>query len=72
MLKILLILSLSILMTGMAVDYIFQLGGWIPHVNVSHQISMQMQPIQWDYNAVMNIIFIPIAASIFLIGRREM
>lgn len=65
------ILSLSILITGLAVDYIFQWAGWIPHQH-GEQIVMQMKGMQWNYTTILNIIFIPLSLPIFFKGKSAM
>jgi uncharacterized membrane protein YraQ (UPF0718 family) len=65
------ILSLSILITALAVDYIFQWAGWIPHQH-GEQIAMQINGIQWNYTTILNIIFIPLSLLFFFKGKSAM
>ena len=69
--RLFIILSLSILITGLAIDFIFQWLGWIP-ANHGQQMAMQMEAIQWNYKAILNIIFIPLSLFFFFRGRRAM
>ncbi len=65
------ILASSILITALAVDYIFQWAGWVPHQH-GEQMTMQMIGIQWNYTTILNIVFIPLSLLFFFKGRKSM
>ncbi|MHB1921719.1 MAG: permease [Chitinophagaceae bacterium] len=69
--RLLLILSLSILVTAVGVDYIFQWAGWIPH-SPGHQMLQQMGGIQWNYKTWLNLIFIPLSFIDFFLRKKSM
>ena len=69
--RLLLVLSLSILLTGLAVDYIFQWAGWIPQSEGGHA-GMNMPPIEWNYKTVFNIILLPLSVFGFFVGKKMM
>jgi uncharacterized membrane protein YraQ (UPF0718 family) len=71
MMRLFLILSLSILVTGVGVDYIFQLMGLIPQHHGS-MLTLQMEPIQWNYKTILNLIFMPISGMCFFWGKSVM
>lgn len=69
--RLLLVLTIGILITGIGVDYIFQWAGWIPQAH-GHQINMQMESIKWNYKTLLNLIFIPLSFVGFFIGKKGM
>ncbi len=69
--RLLLILSISILITGIGVDYLFQWIGWIPKAHGA-QVNMQMDAIQWNYKTFLNMLFIPLSFIGFFLGKKWM
>ncbi|HUX85128.1 MAG TPA: permease [Chitinophagaceae bacterium] len=71
--RLLILLSLSILITGVGVDYLFQWFHWVPHhPSINESFSLWMPGFHWDYNAFLNIFFIPVSISFFLWGKKVM
>ena len=69
--RLFLVLSLSVLVTALSVDYIFQWAGWMPHQHAD-EITMKMEAIKWNYKTILNLIFIPVSLLLFFWGKRSM
>lgn len=67
--RLLLLLSLSILITALAVEFIFKATDLVPHEHLQ-QATIQMQAIEWNYKAVLNLIFVPVSFFFFFKGSK--
>ena len=68
---LLLILTVSIFMTSIFLDYSFELFHWIPK---THYTAMQMtnSGFNWGYQTWLNIVFIPLSLIYFFWGKKSM
>jgi uncharacterized protein len=64
------ILSISIFITALLLDYSFQLMHWIPK-SPPHIMQMQQWKFQWDYASWLNVFFIPISILYFFKGKKS-
>ncbi|QJD96085.1 metal ion permease [Mucilaginibacter robiniae] len=64
------ILSASIFLTALSVDYLFEALHWIPK---THGQAMQMGQDQftWDYGAWLNLLFISLGLFCFFYGKKQ-
>ena len=69
--RLFIILSSSILITGLVIDFIFQWLGWIP-ANHGQQMMMQMQGVSWNYKTILDLLFLPLSLYLFFKGKRKM
>lgn len=66
---LLLIMVVSIFITSLFLDYSFELLHWIPK---SHYTAMKMNKgFKWDYQAWLNLFFIPVSLIYFFLGRKK-
>jgi len=68
MLRLFFILSLSILITGVGTDYLFQALGWIPS-HPATTAKLHMPSLAWNYKTILNLIFIPLSVVAYFIGK---
>lgn len=67
---LLLVLSISIFFTALLVDFSFASLHWIPE---HHGTGMQqMEHFQWNWQAWLNVFFIPLSLVYFFVGKRSM
>jgi len=65
------ILVVSIFLTSLFLDYSFAALHWIPK---AHSAKMQMahEGLKWNYQACLNLFFIPVSIAYFYWGRKSM
>ncbi|SFV32565.1 permease [Thermoflavifilum thermophilum] len=68
MFRLFFILFLSILITGVGVDYLFQALGWMPS-HPATVASLHMPSFAWNYKTILNLIFIPLSIAAYFIGK---
>ena len=67
---LLVILSISIFLTSLIIDYSFQAFHWVP--KSPQHTSMEHWKFQWDYATWLSIFFIPASIAYFFYGKRNM
>ena len=67
---LLVILSVSIFITAMLLDYSFQWLHWIPK-SPAGGMEMQHWKFQWNYASYLNLFFIPASVVYFFAGKRS-
>lgn len=70
MVWLLVLLSLSIMLSAVAVDGLFTLLHWIPQ----HQATQNLQAhpvVTWNYKTLLNLIFIPLSVIYFFTGKKQ-
>lgn len=65
-----LFLIITILATGLFLDFLFSVLGMIPESPQGQFLSHSV--FQWNYKAVLNLIFIPVSIIFFYIGKKQM
>jgi len=65
------ILVLSIFVTSLFLDYSFAALHWIPKVH-SGGMKMTAEHFKWNYEAWLNLFFIPVSIAYFYWGRKSM
>lgn len=70
MFRLFFILSLSILITGVGVDYLFRAWGWIPE-HPATAVALHLPSISWNMKTILNAMFIPLSIIAFFVGRAK-
>lgn len=65
------ILSTSIFLTALSVDYLFEALHWIPKTR-GQAMQMGQDHFTWDYSAWLNLLFIPLGVFCFYYGKKQM
>ena len=68
---LLLTLTLSIFITALIIDLGFSALHWIPQTPASGNMGSE-HPFQWDWQAWLNLIFLPVSLFYFFWGKRSM
>ncbi|QJD95414.1 metal ion permease [Mucilaginibacter robiniae] len=69
MLLLLLVLSVSIMLSALAVDLGFSLLHMIPQQHTAS--DMHQKVFAWNYKTVLNIVFMPLSIAYFFIGKKQ-
>ncbi|MBS1521560.1 MAG: permease [Bacteroidetes bacterium] len=70
MVTLLFFLSVSIIVSGLLVDVTFNLLGWIPK-HPPGDYTMTHKTIVWNYETILNIIFVPLSVAYFFWGKQR-
>ena len=65
-----LFLIIAIVVTGLFLDFLFNAVGWIPESPEEGFLAHSV--FQWNYKAVLNLIFVPVSIIFFYLGRKRM